>query len=88
MLTATLALRVYNVSGREEEHFAESFELGYSLTIRETAAGRTRSRQRCKLQTMLIGSPDDIDGLIPDAVDHLYLSALKGRFRFDLRRDL
>jgi hypothetical protein len=74
---------VYNVSGRKEEHLADSLELGYSLTIRETAAGSIRSRQRCKLQMILIGSSDDVDGLVPDTVNDLYVPAPEGCFRFD-----
>jgi hypothetical protein len=83
-----MALRVYDLSGRKEEHLSESLEWVHSATIREAAARSTRSRQHRKLQTMLIGSTDDVDGLIPDTADNLCAPESKRRFRFDPLRGL
>ena len=83
-----MALRVYDLSGRKEKHLPDSRGLRYSLTIREPAARSTRSRQHRKLQTMLIGSSDDVDRFIPDTPDDLHVPEPKRRLRFDTRSDL
>jgi len=78
-----MALRVYDLSGRKEEHLSDSRGLLYSLTLREPAARSARSRQHRKLQTMLIGSSDYVDRFIPGTPDDLHVPEPKRRLRFD-----
>jgi hypothetical protein len=76
-------LRVHELPGRKEEHFPERLEVLFSLAIRKTAPRGVRPRQHRKLQAMLIGRIDDVDGLIPDTADDLRVPEPKRGFRLD-----
>jgi len=64
---------VYELTGWKEEHLPEWLEVLCSVVIGEAAARSVRPRQHSKLQTMLIGHINDVDGFIPDTADDLYL---------------
>ena len=83
-----MALCVYDLSGRKEKYLAESLEPGYALTIRETSTRSIGSRQHCKLQTMLIGNTDNVDGLIPGTAYELCVPKPKRPLRLDRPGDL
>jgi hypothetical protein len=86
-LPPAATLRVHDSAGRKKEDFAEWLELSFSLLIGETAARRFRSRQHRKLQAMLAGGIDDVDGLIPNTADNLRMPEPKRDLRFYSCRD-
>src|SRR5882757_8844401 len=87
LLPAT-ALRVYELTGWKEEHLPEGLELLDSPAIGKTTPCRRRSRQHGKLEAMLRGSVDHIDGLTPHTTNNLCMAEPKRGLRLDSRRDV
>jgi hypothetical protein len=81
-------LRVYELARRKEEHLPERLEVLCSVALREAATRSVRPRQHRKLQAMLIGDINDINGLIPDTADDLRVPEAKRCLRLNSVRDL